>query len=277
MDKQIRISAKRVATDTIKRNLGKFILISLIVILPQLLASSAIYILQPSFITPDMVNTLTQDEAIMIMKDLLSFQVYSQIGIIFITILFYPLTVGSIRVFMKLAKSEDCVISDIFIYYSSFKSFISCFTLLITKFFRIFTLFLPYLLAIIVLIVGVVLLNTPILIIPYFFAVIAITLFASGKAMIADFYEKISILNFEDEDFSRKYAYKDIKRLFKGKTKSLVGFILTYIPLSLLSLILAPMTFGIALAIYNSFYNLSVAIFISTYYTQQKSTHENLL
>lgn len=273
MNRLLMQESKSLAFQTIKKNFFKILWIIFIACMPALFCNLSIFSLLP---TID-VNTATIEQVVQSSM----FELFAQLGMILVSIIFYPITVSAITQYLKLARGEQVHLHDLFVNYSSLKRVFRCFTLQMSTFFKMFARLFP------VAIIGGVftlifsLVNYAgfgiIAIVPFYIGIFIIMFYGLGRAMPVLMFEKIAILNFEDQDFSRKETYKQLKTIYKGRTKELGNVASSFLGWWMVSMVLSSFTAGVSVFLYTAYFAIGITHYATKHNTQFLPKKNNFL
>lgn len=270
MDNNYRVHSKKVAWNTIKNNSSTFLLMALIAFLPQMLCAFISVQIQeyflPSIIIEDM--SIINIDAL---KHNFSGNLLISILTLLFGIIFFPLTVSFVSGFDKLVCGEKFNATQMFEYFST--STFKCFALRISIILKYFLCTIPYILIFSSLVfvtltyilnisIDLYFISVGILNISVFIFVIIIII----KYLIIECFEKIAIININNDEFDRKQAYKLLKTLSKNSKKDLFMFNIGFLFMWLATLLLAPLTLGLSFIIANAYYLSCITVYASMQY-----------
>lgn len=258
MNRRLMQESKAIAFTTIKQNIWKILFILILADMPPLFCNIAIASLLP---ITDAV-TLSMEELITASY----WQLFAQLGIFLVALIFFPISAAATKLYFNMLYQKPANINELFENYGSFKRLFSCFSLylqgLIKAFFRILPCFFFLGLAGFIYGMSTAVMSYMVLLIPFYIVIFIVIFYALGRVMLSTLFVNISILNLDNENYSRKAAYKELKLIYKHRTKELSNLALNFVGIGIVAVFLSTFTLSISLFIFSIYYNLSI-----TYYT----------
>lgn len=265
MNRRLMQEAKLLARKTVEDNIWKILIILLIAYLPRIICSLAIFTLMPKI---DVTQEITMEQ----LAELYKSEAIMQFVMSILSVIFFPVVISATKTYLNMAHGKEANISDIFVNYSSIGAVIRSTTLYFGVVFKILFRLIPTVIYMCILSflydVMANVISEYVLLIPFFAMSFIIFYYMIGRVLLPIIYQNICILNFDNEEFSRRNTYRELKQIYNKRTGELSNFTLSFAGLFVLAMILSSFTVGLSTFLIYVYFNIALVHYTTKHHPQ---------